>query len=674
MTSIAETADAVAEILTALAAPDGGKVSSEFQWWSDLVDGSDNDGDDEDADEDDHGEDEGGDFFSAFQTPEQQPEAEAATDFDDVYKMLNDLESAFSIPSTDSKSASNHSHTCDTTSNHTSVAASNTNPFIVATEEPPSSEPEQPQTQPVRGILKTAATSSDVTEPPPVKPDTHVTGGIPSSGSNFSRWRKRVLSVRAKNFQASLRHSIRKRSTRAKQAAKNEDPENYIEGIADVLSVLAEHGQSTQLSAPVPQTPEADKEEEGQHQSPFSRHMRESMRRRDLADIPRGSSRRNNKSPVMRQRAMATQTSQRSKPRPQSASSTVPSNDTANEPMQRTRSTVVMTSRPIVRVQEVEESVAPALEHASPVVSAPSSSQHLGLGRGRFDEAVTLKRAFPGLSRSRLGASVRRGHISEKSAKLSAQFVAGELQKLVNIIKSIGRKEPLTGLYSITFGVLYDRTDGLFEGADVDNVLVTARSMGIVSYLGGLLFAGRDDFVTITLESEDVPTDENAYTLGQIRNVSIRRSRRKSTSNTEIPLEEQRLGASVRKGHLSAASAAAAVKWVDKQMRLLVEAIVKYGRPGDDGKIRINYGVLYDKTVNTLEAAEVGALLDSARSRGIVSYVGEELKEFEDDFTTITLLTDEVTEATEDSYTFKDIRRMSLRQRKSARRSQRTPR
>ena len=71
-----------------------------------------------------------------------------------------------------------------------------------------------------------------------------------------------------------------------------------------------------------------------------------------------------------------------------------------------------------------------------------------------------------------------------------------------------------------------------------------------------------------------------------------------------IPFGEQRLSSSVRRGHLSAHSAAAAVKWADSQLRTLVEVVVKYGRQGDDGKVRINFGVLYDKSVNKLEVCQ----------------------------------------------------------------------
>lgn len=293
-----------------------------------------------------------------------------------------------------------------------------------------------------------------------------------------------------------------------------------------------------------------------------------------------------------------------------------------------------------------------------------------------------LRRAVRGLNRSRrLGASVRGGHISSKSAQLSAKFAAAELQKLVDVIKRVGRQDKATGQYNVTFGVLFERTDGIFAASDVDGVLLAARSVGLVSYNGGILFPERDDLVLITLVSDSVPQDEEQYTVEQIRNVSFRRSSRRRRSRKGdnqsggdgrvIPFGEQRLSSSVRRGHLSAHSAAAAVKWADSQLRTLVEVVVKYGRQGDDGKVRINFGVLYDKSVNKLEAAEVGALLDAARARGILSFVGDDLKVFDDDMTVITLLTDHVADSTPDNYTFGEIRRLSLRQRRSTRRSQR---
>ena len=48
---------------------------------------------------------------------------------------------------------------------------------------------------------------------------------------------------------------------------------------------------------------------------------------------------------------------------------------------------------------------------------------------------------------------------------VSSGFVATvllQLQKLVDVIKRVGRQDKATGQYNVTFGVLFERTDGIF--------------------------------------------------------------------------------------------------------------------------------------------------------------------------------------------------------------------
>ena len=46
-------------------------------------------------------------------------------------------------------------------------------------------------------------------------------------------------------------------------------------------------------------------------------------------------------------------------------------------------------------------------------------------------------------------------------------------------------------------------------------MLLAARSVGLVSYNGGILFPERDDLVLITLVSDSVPQDEEQCLLWQ---------------------------------------------------------------------------------------------------------------------------------------------------------------
>ncbi|EGD83053.1 hypothetical protein PTSG_03691 [Salpingoeca rosetta] len=757
---LAETADAVAEILTALAVePDMGGLSDQFQWWSDLVDGSDEDEDEDDDDDDDDDDEDHNDHNDHNDHEEDceepshgQPEAPPS----DLSRQQQGTAPSGATALTSSSLSSSTTNTSDTSTTSTAAATMTAAPPTIVVDDATGASS-------TKGILKAETAAPATSTAAPSAKDQLQTIQYPTSGSNFSRWRRRAMSRRAKNFQSSLRLSIRKRSQRkrapgSQQPDENTEPnkENYVDGIAEVLTVLAERGKEGDAGngdAPLPETKEQEEEEEEEEEegevvegSPlqrgrsgnslakpahlaaknkttsnssdgdgkddstpsFARHVRESMRRR-MSSFSRHSPIRDSRSPTMRRRAVAARSKYKS-PSARSSGGTrrgdaVPTSasvegrvggdhghpgdgddDGKGDWKQRSRSSAVVSIR---RKDEDQQDRRTALSATASAMNVTQGSSGDVSSHGTHQEAVMLKRAVRGLSRSRLSASVRRGHISHKSAKLSAKFVADELEKLVAAIKRIGRLDKPTGQYNVTFGVLFEKTEDVFAASDVDGILLTARSVGLITYLGGLLFPGRDDLVLITLVSDQVPQDENAYTLGQIRNVSMRRSRRRSTKGKRedttggggggggggaIPFGEQRLGASVRRGELSANSATAAIKWVDTQIRLLVEAIIKYGLRNDDGNLQINFGVLYDKTVNTLEAAEVGALLDSARAKGVVSFVGDNLKVFDDDLTTITLLTEHVTDSTQDTYTFGEIRRLSLRQRRPSRRSRRSQR
>lgn len=64
----------------------------------------------------------------------------------------------------------------------------------------------------------------------------------------------------------------------------------------------------------------------------------------------------------------------------------------------------------------------------------------------------------------------------------------------------------------------------------------------------------------------------------------------------------RRLSVSVQNGDLSAKRALAAARWIDKEIRKLIAAIVAHGVKGSDGAITILFGKLFVDTQDSMEA------------------------------------------------------------------------
>ena len=70
----------------------------------------------------------------------------------------------------------------------------------------------------------------------------------------------------------------------------------------------------------------------------------------------------------------------------------------------------------------------------------------------------------------------------------------------------------------------------------------------------------------------------------------------------DAPIMQRRLSVSVRRGELNQKRAVQAVRWVDKEIRKLIDSIKELGRRGGDGKVEITFGELFQATQNRFEA------------------------------------------------------------------------
>ena len=67
----------------------------------------------------------------------------------------------------------------------------------------------------------------------------------------------------------------------------------------------------------------------------------------------------------------------------------------------------------------------------------------------------------------------------------------------------------------------------------------------------------------------------------------------------------------------------AAARWVDKEIRKLIDAIVEYGDKSGKAKVTIKYKTLFDSTDQIFEA--LSGTLKTAKKRKVVKYKGEVL-------------------------------------------------
>ena len=89
----------------------------------------------------------------------------------------------------------------------------------------------------------------------------------------------------------------------------------------------------------------------------------------------------------------------------------------------------------------------------------------------------------------------------------------------------------------------------------------------------------------------------------------------------ESKVLSRNLGASVRRGELRAERAVAAARWVDREIRKLIELVKKHGTKADDGKWSIKFGELFKVAEDVMEA--VAGTLKTAKKHKVVAYEAE---------------------------------------------------
>eukprot|EP00039_Didymoeca_costata_P013678 m.212005 g.212005 ORF g.212005 m.212005 type:complete len:938 (+) comp15844_c0_seq6:264-3077(+) len=120
----------------------------------------------------------------------------------------------------------------------------------------------------------------------------------------------------------------------------------------------------------------------------------------------------------------------------------------------------------------------------------------------------------------------------------------------------------------------------------------------------------------------------------------------------------QKLGKSVKKGHLNANRALAAAQWVDKEIRKLIAAIKEFGE-NNNGHWTVTYKALFDNTDDIFEA--LSGTLKTAKKHKVVKYESEVLFQGRSDDVVITLLKETIPDATIDTYTYRQVRDASRR-------------
>jgi len=116
----------------------------------------------------------------------------------------------------------------------------------------------------------------------------------------------------------------------------------------------------------------------------------------------------------------------------------------------------------------------------------------------------------------------------------------------------------------------------------------------------------------------------------------------------------RKLGKSVRNGHLNVNRAMAAARWVDKEIRKLIDAIVEHGDKVGKSKVSIKYKTLFDNTDQIFEA--LSGTLKTAKKRKVVKFKGEVLFQGVHDDVVITLLKDSIKDSTVNTYTYGQVR------------------
>ena len=232
--------------MTLLTDQDANTLGNDFQWFADLMDesegaSSEDENEGEEEDEEDEEDEE------ARATEEHKEAKDTLSQQHSAPQVVFDSTNPFAVDQTQQQLPQQQSQQQPQQSQQ-----------LQQKTQQPQQQPEEPS--PAKSILKAPSTQDAGPEeqPAPVQ--------YAPSSSHFSRWRRRAMSRRAKDFQASLRHSIRQRSKR--RSTRTQHPQqqaegvyklgsvdegtlggtgssdtalpSFVDGIADVLSVLAE--------------------------------------------------------------------------------------------------------------------------------------------------------------------------------------------------------------------------------------------------------------------------------------------------------------------------------------------------------------------------------------------------------------------------------------------------
>eukprot|EP00730_Choanoeca_flexa_P018166 TRINITY_DN8817_c0_g1_i1.p1 TRINITY_DN8817_c0_g1~~TRINITY_DN8817_c0_g1_i1.p1 ORF type:complete len:571 (+),score=117.92 TRINITY_DN8817_c0_g1_i1:2-1714(+) len=456
-------------------------------------------------------------------------------------------------------------------------------------------------------------------------------------------------------FQSTVRRSMRRRSRRQSSEGEDDKPKDSADAVAEVLSVLV-HSHSN-LGTPHTSLPSAMATP---RTSSRLEHIAESLvedgddEATDASEsaasaTPIGGDVTLDKLPKPKSRFL--------KSLRKSVMGRVSRVGARFSPKLSRKTTSAGSSPALSLASSQEASPRPSLATVSKA-STTSSPAMLSSPMGKHNDALKLRHQMGGIARHRrsLRASVRDGKLSASSAKQAASFVASQLHVLVKAIKRWGTHKA-DGSYVCTFGVLYEKTVDSFAAADLEAILATARDKALVVYAGSHLHPVRDAMTAIHLINEDVPEGDDAYTAQQVQRVSVRRRRQLGSG-----IVRSRLGESVRGGHLSREAALAAAQWVDSQLRKVISVIIKHGIRDKRGYFVTTFSVIFDKTDKIIEASEVGEVLATARTQGLVAYDADHvLKLGGDDLVEVTLLQHSLKKSNENTYTFSDIKRLSVK-------------
>lgn len=123
-----------------------------------------------------------------------------------------------------------------------------------------------------------------------------------------------------------------------------------------------------------------------------------------------------------------------------------------------------------------------------------------------------------------------------------------------------------------------------------------------------------------------------------------------------------KLSSSVRRGELNPRRALQASRFVDRELRRLIDAIREQGTPdAATGLPVVSFGTLMRNSSIMFLGSQLASLLRTARERGVVAFEAEILLRGASDSVPIRLLCTSLEDATLDTYTFEQVRSASVR-------------